>query len=90
MNNTNPGIPLSSLKELANYADLPMEIEVELDRRAMAIREVLDLGPGAVVPLTRAAGENIDVRVNGTRLGFGEIVILEDKIGVRITDFETE
>lgn len=67
-----------------------MEIEVELDRRTLLVRDLLDLAPGRIIPLTRAAGENVDVRVNGTRIGFGEIVILENKIGVRITDFETD
>lgn len=79
-----------SLQQMAQHADIPMEIEVELDRRTMLVRDLLDLAPGSVVELTRAAGENVDVCVNGTRIGFGEIVILEDKIGVRITDLDTE
>lgn len=76
------------LQQIALYADIPMEIEVELDRRPVLVRDLLNLAPGAVLALTRSAGENLDVCVNGTRVGFGEIIILENKVGVRITDFE--
>ncbi|MCC7340079.1 MAG: FliM/FliN family flagellar motor switch protein [Bryobacterales bacterium] len=65
-----------------------MEMEVELDRRTISIREMLNFEPGSVIALSRAAGENVDVWMNGILIGFGEIVVLEDKLGVRITDFE--
>lgn len=83
-------LPPATLKELDLYADVPMEMEVELDRRSIPIREMLSLEPGSVIALSRAAGENVDVWMNGTLIGFGEIVVLEDKLGVRITDFENE
>ncbi len=67
-----------------------MEIEVELDQRSMLVRDLLNLAPGSIVRLTRSAGENVDICVNGTRVAFGEIVILQNKVGVRITDFEME
>ena len=67
-----------------------MEIEVELDQRQMAVRDLLGLAPGVIVRLSRSAGENVDVCVNGLRIGFGEIVILQNKVGVRITDFEAD
>lgn len=67
-----------------------MEIEVELDQRPMRVWDLLHLAPGSIIRLTRSAGENVDVCVNGTRIGFGEIVILQNKVGVRITDFEDE
>ncbi|MEZ5401126.1 MAG: FliM/FliN family flagellar motor switch protein [Bryobacteraceae bacterium] len=69
------------------FADLPLGIEVELDRRRMSVREILRLKPGSVLRMTRSAGENIDIRVGGALMGFGEIVILEERMGVRITDF---
>lgn len=78
------------LQALAFHADLPMEIEVELDQRPMRVLDLLELAPGSIIPLTRSAGENVDVCVNGTRIGFGEIVILQNKVGVRITDFEDD
>ncbi|MFN7926173.1 MAG: FliM/FliN family flagellar motor switch protein [Bryobacteraceae bacterium] len=71
-------------------ADVPLTIDVELDRKTMRIAEILSLNSGSVVKLTRSAGENIDIRVGGALLGFGEIVILEDRMGVRITDFHRE
>jgi flagellar motor switch protein FliN/FliY len=71
----------------APYVDLPLRIEVELDRKAMTVREILRLRPGSVLRMTRSAGENIDIRVGGALMGFGEIVILEERMGVRITDF---
>lgn len=78
----------------ANYispmADVPLTIDVELDRKTMRVADILALNAGSVVKMTRSAGENIDIRVGGALLGFGEIVILEDKMGVRITDFHRE
>jgi flagellar motor switch protein FliN len=74
----------------AHLSDLPLTIEVELDRRTMNVLELLSLDQGTVIKLTRSAGENIDIRVGGTLVGFGEIVIIEDLMGIRITDFNSE
>lgn len=68
-------------------SDVPLDVSVELDRRILTMREVLALERGSVVRLTRSAGENIDITIGGTLVGFGEIVIIEDSMGVRITDF---
>jgi flagellar motor switch protein FliN len=81
---------MSGHAELAHIADLPLEVEVELDRKIMTIRSILELKRGSLIRLTRSAGENIDISVGGTLLGYGEIVVIEDRIGVRITDFSTE
>ena len=64
-----------------------LPIEVELDRKIMSVRSILALTTGSVMKLSRSAGENIDIRIGGILVGFGEIVILEDSTGVRITDF---
>jgi flagellar motor switch protein FliN len=77
-------------QEIGNCADLPLEIAVELDRKVMSVREILALEAGAVVKLTRSAGENIDILVGGALTAFGEIVIIESTMGVRITDFNLE
>jgi flagellar motor switch protein FliN/FliY len=69
---------------------VPLTVDVELDRKAMRVADILALGTGSVLRMTRLAGENIDIRVGGVLMGFGEIVILEDKMGVRITDFHQE
>jgi flagellar motor switch protein FliN/FliY len=77
-------------EEIAHLADVPLRIETELDRKIMKVREILDLEPGSVVWLTRSAGENLDIYIGGTLVGFGEIVIIESIMGVRITDFNSE
>jgi flagellar motor switch protein FliN len=81
---------MSGNAELAHIADLSLDLEVELDRKVMTIRSILELKRGSLIRLTRSAGENIDISVGGTLLGYGEIVVIEDRIGVRITDFSTE
>lgn len=77
-------------EELQHLADVPVEVEVELDRRVFQISDILGWDVGSVLKLTRSAGENIDILVGGTLIGFGEIVIIEDIMGVRITDFRDE
>lgn len=79
-----------TLDEIAPLADVPLEIEVELDRRIMTIGAILDLDIGSVIRMGRSAGENIDILIGGVLVGFGEIVIIEDLMGVRITDFNLE
>lgn len=81
---------MTSLEQIRSLADVPVDFEVELDRKILSLREVLDLVPGSVIRMTRSAGENIDIRVGGALIGFGEIVILEENMGVRITDFHQE
>ena len=71
----------------AFLSDVPLDVSVELDRRILTMREVLALERGSVIRLTRSAGENIDITIGGALVGFGEIVVIEDSMGVRITDF---
>jgi flagellar motor switch protein FliN len=77
-------------EEIRHLADLSVDVEVELDRKVITLRELLELEAGSVLKMTRSAGENIDIRVGGTLIGFGEIVIIEDTMGFRITDFNIE
>jgi len=79
-----------SEEQIAHYADVPVEIEVEMDRRMLTMREILDLREGSLIGTTRSAGENIDIYIGGALVGFGEIVVIENMIGVRITDFRDE
>ena len=81
---------MTSHQEIAHYSDVPVDIEVELDRKIMSIGAILDLKVGSVIKMTRSAGENIDIFIGGTLVGFGEIVIIEESMGVRITDFDEE
>jgi flagellar motor switch protein FliN len=81
---------MSSLEEIADFADVPVEVSVELGRRIMTIAQILELGPDSVIRMARSAGDNMDILVGGSLIGFGEIVIIEDSVGVRITDFGLE
>ena len=78
---------MTALQEIAALADIPIEVEIELARKTISLREILGLNPGSVIKLPRSAGENIDILAGGILLGSGEIVIIEDTVGVRITDF---
>ena len=80
---------MTMAEEIALCADVPLDITAELDRKIMTIREILALDTGSVVKMTRSAGENIDILVGNALLAFGEIVIIETTMGVRITDFNT-
>ena len=81
---------MSPWEQIANFADVPLQIEVELDRRIMKVREILNLSEGKVLTMNRLAGENIDILVGGSLVASGEIVVLEDIMGVRITDFNED
>jgi flagellar motor switch protein FliN/FliY len=81
---------VTPLEEIAHVADVPIDVEVELDRKVMTIAQILELEQDSVIRMTRSAGENIDILVGGTLVGYGEIVIIEDTVGVRITDFVPE
>jgi flagellar motor switch protein FliN/FliY len=78
------------LEEIAHLSDVPIDVEVELGRKVMRIADILGLDVDSVIRMPRSAGENIDILVGGTVIGYGEIVIIEDAVGVRITDFNQE
>ncbi len=78
---------MTALEEIAHLADIRIEVQAELDRTVMTIESILALEPGSVITTHRSAGENIDLVVGGARVGSGEIVIIEEAVGVRITDF---
>jgi len=81
---------MPALQEVAFLADVPVQIQVELDRKVMSIRQILEVDVDSVIRMTRSAGENIDILIGGSLVGSGEIVIIEDAVGVRITDFNRE
>jgi len=83
-------VPISIAERIATLADVPLEVQIELARREMTLRQLLELEAGSVIRMPRSAGENIDIVIGGALVGFGEIVIIEDTMGVRITDFNIE
>jgi len=66
--------------------DVPLQVTVELGRTRMRIRDVLSLGLGAVIELDRSAGEPVDLYVNDRLFARGEVVVIEENFGVRITE----
>jgi len=78
------------MNQIRHLADVAIDVEVELDRKQLTVREILELEAGNVLKMTRSAGENIDVVIGGSLIGFGEIVLVEDTVAVRITDFNIE
>jgi len=72
--------------DLGRLNDVPVELTVEIGRTRMTIGETLALGPGAVVSLNRLAGEPVDLLVNGTPIARGEVVVIDEEFGLRITE----
>lgn len=66
--------------------DVPLEVTVELGRTTKSIQEILDFAPGTIIELNRIAGEPIDILVNGKYVAKGEVVVIEESFGVRITE----
>jgi len=66
--------------------DIPLEISVELGRTRMVINDLLQLGQGSVVELSKLAGEPLEIYVNGKLVARGEVVVVNEKFGVRVTD----
>lgn len=80
----------SSLDEHKNnfdgILDIPVTISMEVGRSLISIRNLLQLNQGSVIELDRVAGEPLDVMVNGTLIAHGEVVVVNDKFGIRLTD----
>ena len=66
--------------------DVPLEVTVELGRTTKSIKEILEFAPGTIVELNKIAGEPIDVLVNGKYVAKGEVVVIEERFGVKITE----
>jgi flagellar motor switch protein FliN len=81
---------LTAVEQVDLYLDVPLDVEVELDRHILTVRDLLDLENGSIIRMSRSAGENLDVRIGGALVGFGEIVVNETTTGIRITDFKHE
>jgi flagellar motor switch protein FliN len=75
--------------DLARLHDVPVELTVEIGRTRMTIGETLSLGPGAIVSLNRLAGEPVDLLVNGTQIARGEVVVIDEEFGLRVTDVKS-
>jgi flagellar motor switch protein FliN/FliY len=76
----------TSPADLERLHDVPVELAVEIGRTHMTIGETLALGPGAIVTLNRLAGEPVDLLVNGKAIARGEVVVIDEEFGLRITE----
>jgi flagellar motor switch protein FliN/FliY len=81
---------MTPLERIAPIQDVPIEVGVELDRRMLKLRDILELQVGSILELPRSAGENIDIYIGKKFVAYGEIVIIESIMGVRITDFRVD
>jgi len=84
--------PLSSrdgASGLGRVRDIPLEVTVELGRTRLLIRDILDLSPGSIIELDKIAGEPVDLFANGMLVARGEVIVIDDNFGVRVTEIIT-
>ncbi|UPQ87241.1 flagellar motor switch protein FliN [Vibrio sinaloensis] len=86
LEDTAPPISEDERRKLDTILDIPVTISMEVGRSQISIRNLLQLNQGSVVELERLAGESLDVLVNGTLIAHGEVVVVNDKFGIRLTD----
>ena len=78
--------PLLKTENIDLLMDVPLEVTAELGRTSKSIKEVLDFAPGTIIELNRLAGEPVDVLVNGKFVARGEVVVIEEAFGIRVTE----
>ena len=81
-----PGRPAGDTSALERLRDVPVELAVEIGRTRMTIGETLALGPGSIVTLNRLAGDPVDLLVNGKPIARGEVVVIDEEFGLRISE----
>lgn len=81
-----PKTPDDGSPDLDVILDIPVQISMEVGSASITIRNLLQLNQGSVIELDRLAGEPLDVLVNGTLIAHGEVVVVNDKFGIRMTD----
>ncbi|WP_342618963.1 flagellar motor switch protein FliN [Rhodoferax sp. GW822-FHT02A01] len=81
--------PDGTTQDINMVLDIPVQLSVELGRTKVPIKHILQLGQGSVVELDALAGEPMDVLVNGYLIAQGEVVVVNDKFGIRLTDVVT-
>lgn len=84
-----PNGPLTQREDIDMVLDIPVQLTVELGRTRIPIKHILQLAQGSVIELEALAGEPMDVLVNGFLIAQGEVVVVNDKFGIRLTDIVT-
>lgn len=77
---------LQQKENIGIIMDVPLEVSVELGRTHKKIKEILEFSPGTIIELDKLAGEPIDILVNGKFVAKGEVVVIDENFGIRITD----
>ena len=78
--------PADDDADLARLHNVPVELAVEIGRTRMTIGDTLGLGPGSIITLNRMAGEPVDLLVNGRPIARGEVVVIDEEFGLRVTE----
>ncbi|MCR4716843.1 MAG: flagellar motor switch phosphatase FliY [Lachnospiraceae bacterium] len=78
--------PVTQQENIDLIKDVPLDVTVELGKTKKSIREILDISPGTIIELDKLAGEPVDVIVNGKNVAKGEVVVIEESFGVRVTE----
>lgn len=81
-----PGAPSGTPADLDLISDIAMSLTVELGRVKLTVRDLLALREGSLIELDRVAGSPVDVMVNGSLVAHGDVVVVDDELGVRITE----
>ena len=81
-----PAEPAADAAGLERLRDVPVELAVEIGRTRMTIGDALALGPGSIVTLNRLAGDPVDLLVNGKPIARGEVVVIDEEFGLRISE----
>ena len=79
-----------AISDLRRLSAVPVDLSVEIGRTRMTVGETLELHEGSVITLDRMAGEPVDLLVNGTLIGRGEVVVIDEQFGIRLTEVLTD
>jgi flagellar motor switch protein FliN/FliY len=79
-------VAASTAGDLRRLSAVPVDVSVEMGRARMTVGETLELRPGSIITLNRMAGEPVDLLINGTSIARGEVVVIDEQFGLRITE----
>jgi flagellar motor switch protein FliN/FliY len=80
----------TAVGDLRRLSAVPVDLSVEMGRARMTVGETLELRPGSIITLNRMAGEPVDLLVNGTSIARGEVVVIDEQFGLRVTEVLAE
>jgi flagellar motor switch protein FliN len=81
-----PPVVTQAAGDLRRLSAVPVDVSVEMGRARMTVGETLELRPGSIITLNRMAGEPVDLLVNGTSIARGEVVVIDEQFGLRVTE----